>query len=39
LRSQLFTLPDDTHVHPGHGHSTTIGAQRPHLGEWITRGW
>ncbi|HEU5217304.1 MAG TPA: MBL fold metallo-hydrolase [Gemmatimonadales bacterium] len=28
IRSQLFTLPDDTVVYPGHGPSTTIGRER-----------
>ena len=39
IRTRLFTLPDGMHVHPGHGHSTTIGEERPHLHEWIERGW
>jgi glyoxylase-like metal-dependent hydrolase (beta-lactamase superfamily II) len=39
VRDRLFTLPDDTLVHPGHGRDTTIGAERPHLEEWIARGW
>ena len=39
IESRLFTLPDETVVHPGHGPSTTIGAERPALGEWIQRGW
>jgi hypothetical protein len=26
-------------VYPGHGKSTTIGAERPHLQEWVDRGW
>ncbi|WBB99634.1 MULTISPECIES: MBL fold metallo-hydrolase [unclassified Solwaraspora] len=38
IRDRLFTLPDDTIVHTGHGDSTTIGAERPHLDEWIARG-
>jgi len=38
IRSKLFTLPDETTVYPGHGKSTTIGAERPHLQEWIDRG-
>ncbi len=28
IRSQLFTLPGPTAVHPGHGRPTTIGAER-----------
>lgn len=36
---RLFTLPADTIVLPGHGERTTIGAERPHLQEWIDRGW
>lgn len=39
IESRLLTLPDDTLVMPGHGLDTTIGAEKPHLGEWITRGW
>lgn len=39
VRSRLFVLPDSTVVHPGHGRGTTIGAERPHLAEWIARGW
>jgi len=32
-------LPDDTWVYPGHGDDTTLGVERPHLGEWRARGW
>jgi len=39
IRERLFTLPDETNVYPGHGRDTTIGAERPHLEEWISRGW
>jgi glyoxylase-like metal-dependent hydrolase (beta-lactamase superfamily II) len=39
IRTKLFVLPDDTRVYPGHGKPTTIGAERPHLQEWIVRGW
>jgi hydroxyacylglutathione hydrolase len=28
LKDKLLQLPDDTVVHPGHGHSTTIGHER-----------
>ena len=30
IRTQLFTLPDTTEVHCGHGPSTTIGMERLH---------
>jgi glyoxylase-like metal-dependent hydrolase (beta-lactamase superfamily II) len=36
---RLFTLPDDLLVLPGHGLDTTVGTERPHLEEWIERGW
>jgi glyoxylase-like metal-dependent hydrolase (beta-lactamase superfamily II) len=39
IRDRLFNLPDETVVYPGHGRDTTIGAERPHLDEWIARGW
>ncbi|TMF90569.1 MAG: MBL fold metallo-hydrolase [Chloroflexi bacterium] len=39
IRLKLFTLPDETEVLPGHGKPTTIGRERPHLDEWIERGW
>ena len=29
----------DTLVLPGHGTSTTVGNESPHLGEWVERGW
>ena len=32
-------LPDETWVYPGHGADTTLGAERPHLEEWRSRGW
>ncbi|MCC6495280.1 MAG: MBL fold metallo-hydrolase [Propionibacteriaceae bacterium] len=31
--------PDDSVVRPGHGAPTTLGAERPHLAEWLARGW
>lgn len=39
IDSRLFTFPADTIVLPGHGLNTTIGNERPHLTEWIERGW
>jgi glyoxylase-like metal-dependent hydrolase (beta-lactamase superfamily II) len=39
IRERLFGLPDETVVYPGHGRDTTIGTERPHLDEWIARGW
>jgi glyoxylase-like metal-dependent hydrolase (beta-lactamase superfamily II) len=38
IRTKLLTLPPETVVHPGHGDSTTIGEEAPHLDEWIARG-
>lgn len=37
IRLQLFTLPDHTAVHPGHGPSTTVGVER-HANPFFTRG-
>lgn len=39
IRDKLFLMPDETLVRPGHGDDTTIGAERPHMQEWIERGW
>lgn len=40
IEDRLFApLPEETVVMPGHGADTTIGAERPHLQEWIDRGW
>ncbi|MGW8765908.1 MBL fold metallo-hydrolase [Streptomyces sp. NPDC055815] len=38
IRDELLYLPADTRVHTGHGQSTTIGSEAPHLEEWIARG-
>lgn len=40
IESRLFSpLDAGTIVFPGHGKDTTIGAERPHLQEWVDRGW
>jgi glyoxylase-like metal-dependent hydrolase (beta-lactamase superfamily II) len=40
VSERLFgQLPDATWVYPGHGNDTTLGTERPHLGEWRERGW
>jgi glyoxylase-like metal-dependent hydrolase (beta-lactamase superfamily II) len=40
VTSRVFDrFGDDTWVYPGHGDDTTLGAERPHLGEWRERGW
>jgi glyoxylase-like metal-dependent hydrolase (beta-lactamase superfamily II) len=39
LDTRLLPLPESTIVLPGHGDDTTIGAERPHLQEWIDRGY
>jgi glyoxylase-like metal-dependent hydrolase (beta-lactamase superfamily II) len=38
IRTKLLVLAPETLVHTGHGDSTTIGAEAPHLDEWIARG-
>ena len=40
LEARIFgPLPDGTWIYPGHGQDSTIGTERPHLGEWRERGW
>ena len=40
VSARLFDhLPDDTWFYPGHGDDSTLGEQRPNLGEWRERGW
>jgi glyoxylase-like metal-dependent hydrolase (beta-lactamase superfamily II) len=38
IRTQLLVLPGATMVFPGHGETTTIGAEAPNLDGWIARG-
>ena len=40
LEERIFgRLPDETWFYPGHGNDSTLGVERPHLGEWRARGW
>ena len=40
IEDRMFSKFDaDTIVLPGHGLDTTIGTERPHLQEWVDRGW
>ncbi len=40
LEERIFGRFDDsTWFYPGHGKDSTLGAERPHLGAWRTRGW
>ncbi|MEY9995334.1 glyoxylase-like metal-dependent hydrolase (beta-lactamase superfamily II) [Streptomyces sp. V4I8] len=40
IRAELFSLPPETVVRTGHGISTTIGTEAPHLWEWtVDRGY
>ena len=39
IDQRLFSLPADLLVLPGHGLDTTLGTERPHLEEWVVRGW
>ena len=38
LKTSILDLPADTTVRTGHGDHTTVGAEAPHLAEWIARG-
>lgn len=38
IRDRILTLPESTEVLTGHGDSTSVGAEKPHLQEWIERG-
>lgn len=40
VQTRIFDVYDDaTVVHPGHGLSTTLGRERPHLEAWRARRW
>jgi glyoxylase-like metal-dependent hydrolase (beta-lactamase superfamily II) len=38
IRTRILTLPSGTRVLTGHGPSTTVDDEAPHLQEWIARG-
>jgi glyoxylase-like metal-dependent hydrolase (beta-lactamase superfamily II) len=38
-RRIIAPFAPDTMVLPGHGQSTTVGDEAPHLQEWVDRGW
>ena len=38
IRTRLLTLPPETVVLTGHGDPTSIGAEAPHLQDWLDRG-
>ena len=38
IRDRLLVLPPETVVHTGHGEDTSIGAEAPHLEDWVARG-
>src|SRR5699024_1176150 len=39
IKTKLLPLPAETKVLTGHGDSTAIGDEAPHLDEWIKRGY
>jgi glyoxylase-like metal-dependent hydrolase (beta-lactamase superfamily II) len=40
IDERLFgVFDDDVTIWPGHGVESTIGNERPHLDEWVARGW
>ena len=38
ITGKLLTLPEETVVYTGHGDTTKIGDEKPHVQEWIDRG-
>lgn len=39
VRDRIFTLSEETRIHPGHGDSTSVGEEKGKVDEWAARGW
>jgi glyoxylase-like metal-dependent hydrolase (beta-lactamase superfamily II) len=40
IEERIFgVFADDVTIWPGHGRESTVGTERPHLDEWVERGW
>lgn len=39
VRDRIFTLPEESRIHPGHGDSTSVGEEKGKVDEWAARGW
>lgn len=39
VTERIFERFPEAVIHPGHGDSTTVASQAPHLQEWAERGW
>ncbi|WP_296110510.1 MBL fold metallo-hydrolase [uncultured Corynebacterium sp.] len=39
VRDRIFTLPEETRIHPGHGDSTSVREEKGKVDEWAARGW
>lgn len=40
VKAKIFdAYSDEAHFYPGHGADSTLGAERPQLDEWASRGW
>lgn len=39
MQDVVFRWPDETRFYPGHGESSTIGAERPRFEAFVSRGW
>ncbi len=39
LQNIVFAWPDETEFYPGHGPSSTIGAERPAFEHFVAQGW